>query len=307
MKKIGILLFLCLFLSGCATYKFQKGSPPYDKGYVVSRDGQRLLEYTAGKDNSVPDMDLAKERFKRRKDTVEDYYKKMGYIENRFKQAFLDPPVMLVKFMGGFLRLPFIAVSDYKYEHNPQHREKIQKLEAEKDAACQTRIKGLKEELNAYIQKDLTKEPPLKEEPKATKLARLEPEEVSPPLKTAPEQEAKESKPQLAAPKEKIKPQKVRPKTLSLASCVAVIVAQPQKGCSPLKVQFYGYRSHSSSGKIVSYYWEFGDGDTSTKENPTNIYWSATYGSRHFTATLTVKDNQGNTASTSTVIEVMTK
>jgi len=103
MKKLSVLLFLFLILSGCATYKFQKGQSPYDKGYVASRDDRVLLEYTVGKDDSVPDLGLAKERFKKRKGMVEHYYKKMGYITNNFKKTFWDMPALMVNFFTGIL------------------------------------------------------------------------------------------------------------------------------------------------------------------------------------------------------------
>ena len=88
MKKIGLVLVLSLLLSGCATYKFQKGPAPYDKGYVASYDGKIIPEYTIGQANSAPELDLAKERFKRRRAKVEYYYKKMGQIEARLKEFF---------------------------------------------------------------------------------------------------------------------------------------------------------------------------------------------------------------------------
>jgi len=158
MRKILILFALAIFLSGCATYKFQRGKTPYDKGYVASRDDRTILEYTVGKDNSVPSLELARERFKKRKNMVEHYYSKMGYIEGRLKSDFWDPAVLLLKFIGGIFRLPFIAASDYKYEHNPQYREKIIKMQQERDAKEEARIKKLKEELDSYIQNELTQE-----------------------------------------------------------------------------------------------------------------------------------------------------
>ncbi len=112
MKKIMFLAVLAIFLSGCSTYKFQRGNAPYDKGYVVSRDNKTILEYTVGKDNGVPNLKLARERFKERKDKVEYYYKKMGYIESRLKMTFWDPMVLIVKLVGGIFRLPAIAISD---------------------------------------------------------------------------------------------------------------------------------------------------------------------------------------------------
>ena len=159
MKKIILLFLITSFLLGCASYKFQRGSQPYDKGYVVLRDGYTIPEYTIGKDNSAPqDLGLAKERFKKRKGIVEEYYKKMGCIENRFKMAFWDPGVLFLKMMGGIFRLPFVAVSDYKAEHNPKYKEKIRRIEDEQDLNEEMRTKKLKKELNNYIQKELDKE-----------------------------------------------------------------------------------------------------------------------------------------------------
>ena len=158
MRKMILLVLLVVFLSGCATYKFQRGKEPYNKGYVVSRDDYIIPEYTTGKDSSVPNLEIAKKRFKKRKATVEHYYKKMGYIGDSLKSTFWDPPVLLLKFIGGIFRLPSIAISDYKYEHNPQYREKIIKMQQEQDALEEARIQNLKEELNSYIQKDLAKE-----------------------------------------------------------------------------------------------------------------------------------------------------
>lgn len=158
MKKITLLLLSAVFLSGCASYKFQRGSEPYEKGYVVSRDGYAITEYTIGKEASVPGLALAKERFKKRRKTVEHYYKKMGYIENHFKAVFYDPAAIFAKVVLGIFRLPFIAISDYRYEHNPEYREKIRRQEQEKDAEEEARIDKLKEELDFYIQKDLAGE-----------------------------------------------------------------------------------------------------------------------------------------------------
>ena len=161
MKKIILLFLITLFLAGCASYKFQRGSQPYDKGYVVSRDDYAIPEYTIGKDNSVPSgLALARERFKKRKNVVEEYYKKMGCIENHFKMVFWDPGVFFLKMVGGIFRLPLVAISDYKLEHSPKYREKIRKIQDEQDLNEEIRTKKLKEELNNYIQKELDKENP---------------------------------------------------------------------------------------------------------------------------------------------------
>ena len=159
MKKIFILLISGLFLSGCATYKFHYGEKPYDKGYVVSRDNCTILEYTIGRDNSVsPDLKLTEERFKRRRKIVEHYYKKIGRIDNNFKKNVWEQFEMFSGFLTGVFRLPFIIISDYRYKHNPEYRDRIDRLEQERETREQARIKKLKDKLNTYIRRDLAKE-----------------------------------------------------------------------------------------------------------------------------------------------------
>lgn len=275
MRAIAVTLILVIGLSGCATYKFKKGQSPYDQGYVVARDNYTILEYTRGKDFVTPDLPLAKERFKRRKSTVEDYYKKMGYIENRFKETFMDPISYLAGFVVGLFRFPFIAVSIYKYEHNPQYRAKVDKIKDQKYALETEHVALLKSQLNAYIDKDLAGENFIPQ-------TFVSEEKSAPPLVGE------------TAAKTAIGP-------------VAVIIANPQKGPSPLTVNFRGTKSYSANAKIISYEWDFGDGDTSRKKNPLNTFLSATYGMRHFNVTLTVTDDQGKSASAEKVIEVLAK
>ena len=414
MKKLLFLFVFVLILSGCATYKFQKGTkPPFDKGYVASYEGNILPEYTIGKNNAVPaDLSLAKERFNRRRLTVEKYYKDMGYIENRIKEVFWEPPVMIFNIAIGVFKLPYIIYSDHKYENDPKYREMITKRDEDEYQKEKARITYLKEELNKYIQKDLSQEsatavpeqvvkasevtpvetqpvaenktePPKaveKEEaapkqvvkapepvpaekqpavenkteapkaveekeiiseqevkaPEATTVGKeekienkIEPSKPAEKEEAAPEQEVKapESVPveKQAVVENKTEPSKVEvikpvqpevtepavthqaPVTPEIPSPVAVILARPAKGFSPLKVDFYGTKSHSPNGRIVSYDWDFGDGDTSNKPKASNTYWSATYGARNFTVTLTVKDVKGATATTTQSIEVMNK
>lgn len=380
MKKIIFLFLLTLFLSGCSTYRFQRGKAPYDTGFVALRDNYTILEYTVGKDNSVPRLKLAKERFKRRRDQVEYYYKKMGLIESRLKETFWDPPVLFSKFIGGIFRLPGVAISDYKYEHDPKYREKVRKLEDEQDQREEARINQIKEELKAYIQKDLTSEqitgtekieeiqlaqqvsqksitpvtpetltrqpprqaesveepqptdaeltPQKKEKPNITPQETTEPQEMiqsqEVPLPkeeqpmAKPEETVKpaeiqkqkavpqRTKPTKVTPKEKIKPKKVQGLQFP-GEPVAVIIAKPVKGYSPLKVKFYGSKSYAPKGRIIAYAWDFGDGETSTKENPVNTYYSGSFTPKYFTVTLTVQDNKGHTAEANTNIEVLNK
>lgn len=334
MKRFCIILFSVILLSGCATYKVQKSKPSNDSGFVVSRYGKVIPEYTLGLNNSLPDKEKAEERFKRRKSEVEYCYKQMGFIDNRFKQVFVEPPLTLVQFVIGIFRMPFIFVSDYKYNHNPRYKEKIDKLEDEKYNAERARVKEFKDKLSEYIKEDLSKEaslavPLTAESETKPSLVKVEPgvkpvlAPVEPEIKTAvapaepevklaeitkPEvqeramaiQEDMSSRPAVEEPK----PQEIKLK-LSLPNPTALIIAKPQNGKSPLKVNFSGQKSSSPNGRIVSYSWDFGDGDKSNKPNPSNTYWSATYGTREFIATLIVTDNKGMVSSSSIAIQVI--
>jgi hypothetical protein len=79
---------------------------------------------------------------------------------------------------------------------------------------------------------------------------------------------------------------------------VAGASANPTSGTAPLDVAFTGTGS-DSDGTVVSYEWTFGDGASSTSQNPTHIYTSGTY-----TAILTVTDDDGATGSDSVAITV---
>ena len=158
LRKILFLLFLTFVLSGCATYKFQKPTSSGAQGYLACYDGKPISEYTVGKEKTLPDLTLAKERFKRRRSTVEYYYKQMDQIESRLKAFLWEPPAMVVGFLGGVLRWPFIAVADYKYNHNPKYKAKVDRQDEEKEALETARLGKLRKELDAYVAKDLAEE-----------------------------------------------------------------------------------------------------------------------------------------------------
>ncbi len=86
-----------------------------------------------------------------------------------------------------------------------------------------------------------------------------------------------------------------------------VITASAVKGFSPLKVVFNGLQSSSSEGRITSYYWDFGDGDTSRLGKASNTYISMSYGVRVYTVRLIVEDDRGNRAFGETSIFVTNK
>src|SRR5258706_6718116 len=72
--------------------------------------------------------------------------------------------------------------------------------------------------------------------------------------------------------------------TAAFASPMASFTANQTSGCSPLNVQF----SNSSTG-AVSYFWDLGNGNTSTLTNPSNLFTAA--GS--YTITLVAIDASG--------------
>jgi len=368
MKRAKFLLVLIVFLSGCAGYRYHHGQSPYEKGYVVSRDGYTILEYTLGAGESVPDRHLAKERFKRRRKAVENYYKKMGYIQNRFRTAVWEPWTSLWKLVGGVFRLPFIMVADYKYEHNPEYKKKVQEADLREEAEEEERIKGLQAELGEYIQEDLAledAEPESDLKPKRKGLLgrmkgwlpwggrKSDPKQVAPkPQKKSPARKTgswwwpfgrksdtkksevsikEETVPEVAIEEkpaeievvredaseqqieelifevDQIKEREKKSPPKPSRPIEAVIIAKPADGFSPLRVKFYGRKSRSRKAKIVSYNWDFGDGDISNKPNPTNIFYSGSFEPKVFTVTLTVADNRGNTDTSDIKITVKNK
>ena len=70
----------------------------------------------------------------------------------------------------------------------------------------------------------------------------------------------------------------------------ASIIPDKNTGTAPLTVSFTGSGT-DSDGTVVSYYWSFGDGSTSTKQNPTYTFLNA----GTYSVTLTVTDNKGAT------------
>jgi PKD repeat protein len=70
--------------------------------------------------------------------------------------------------------------------------------------------------------------------------------------------------------------------------------ASPRSGAAPLQVNF----TNESSGLVTSWLWNFGDGTTSTDENPTHTYESP----RTYTAKLTVYGPGGAGSKTASIV-----
>jgi glucose/arabinose dehydrogenase len=69
----------------------------------------------------------------------------------------------------------------------------------------------------------------------------------------------------------------------------ASIAANPTSGPAPLAVNFSSAGSSDPDGDVITYGWTFGDGGTSTAQNPSHVYTNA----GTFTATLVVTDSKG--------------
>lgn len=125
---------------------------------MVSRNGTVMPEYTTGKDDMAPlELELAKKRFKARNAKVAHYYKKMGLIYN-LSSSFIAYPVSFVGVAASVFKIPFILVSDYRYEHSPEYKKKIDALEMERVIKEKRAQQKLRDELNAFIKQELEKE-----------------------------------------------------------------------------------------------------------------------------------------------------
>jgi PKD repeat protein len=81
----------------------------------------------------------------------------------------------------------------------------------------------------------------------------------------------------------------------------AVASATPVSGTAPLNVQFSSAQSSDPDGSIVSYFWDFGDGGTSTEANPTHTYTAV----GQYTATLIVTDNSSLSDGATVTVSVL--
>jgi len=79
------------------------------------------------------------------------------------------------------------------------------------------------------------------------------------------------------------------------------IIASPDSGCSALTVNF------PTINNVASYQWNFGDGNISTTDNPTNIYYNNSQVTKTFTVQLIGTDGYGCKDTSKKVIKVFAK
>ena len=84
----------------------------------------------------------------------------------------------------------------------------------------------------------------------------------------------------------------------------ASAVAERDHGPGPLEVRFFGEGSSDPEGWPLDYAWDFGDGATSTLENPIHVFAPPGSGPTVYTVSLTVTDALGQSASATTIVAV---
>ena len=84
---------------------------------------------------------------------------------------------------------------------------------------------------------------------------------------------------------------------------IARIVVDVLSGNSPLVVSFHALESTDADGRIVSYVWDFGDGETATGASVQHVFVTE-QDIETFTITLTVTDDDGEVSQISQTIEV---
>ena len=125
----------------------------------MARFGYEIPEYTIDLNNKAPeDLFLAKDRFTRRKDTVESAYIKMGQIEDYITRYITHFPKIMWSLFANTIKMPFHIVSEYRYEHNEKYRQKIDDLDLQAKAKEEERVSALKNQLREFITRDLEKE-----------------------------------------------------------------------------------------------------------------------------------------------------
>ncbi|MBZ0205595.1 MAG: PQQ-dependent sugar dehydrogenase [Flavobacteriales bacterium] len=97
---------------------------------------------------------------------------------------------------------------------------------------------------------------------------------------------------------------KVSPLGFTNLPPVAVAEQDALFGPGPLTVQFTGSNSTDPEQGVLTYFWDFGDGNTSTSANPSHVFTAPPGVPTVYTVTLTVRDDQNQPNSTTLIVNV---
>ncbi len=144
-QLIVACVIISILLSGCNPYRFVKIEKVSEvkPGYYVSRRSTFIDELVIDeKGNHPQDLSIAEQRFKRRRKTVENWYK-------RYYPDFLEgsPIITSVKSFFSIFFLPLIWVGLSIYEPSEKGFEKQRK-----------KYQNAEEKMLRYIQEDCRKE-----------------------------------------------------------------------------------------------------------------------------------------------------
>lgn len=85
---------------------------------------------------------------------------------------------------------------------------------------------------------------------------------------------------------------------------IAVIDADRFYGPGPLEVTFSASNSYDPNNTMLDFQWDFGDGATSTAENPTHVFVGGANEIKSYTVKLTVSDSLGASNSTTRIVSL---
>ncbi|MBU1122591.1 MAG: hypothetical protein ABIH71_02900 [Candidatus Omnitrophota bacterium] len=108
-KKILTIGIIVLFiLSGCSpAYRFVRGNE-VNKGYLVKKGRTEMPYFTVDISRQYPqNLKLARERFKRRREFIEKYYR------NEYPELFEGPFKSCIKFLSFYVFLPIAILREY--------------------------------------------------------------------------------------------------------------------------------------------------------------------------------------------------
>lgn len=142
-QLIGVGVGVFVFLSGCTYYyKYHRS---LEGGYVIQKGADLYPEFTIDESRQYPqDLKVAKERFRRRKKFVENWYKKYEPGE------LMNPNLAMIK---EFFLIPLLPIRAIAAALKPPSKDSEQELEESR-----RRYSEARRELENYIAQDCKRE-----------------------------------------------------------------------------------------------------------------------------------------------------